>query len=269
MPRKTRRPSSLQESGARSLTTNPFGKPTAARRVQLRRRHFGIIEQRAQAAERDQHVVALAHPFDRAALEHGQPVPVVAPGEAVVLQRVVVEDVRAAAPQVEQEEAVAVANLRIDGVGEQVTLPVERDVAHGAKEERASRGEFVNDGIGAARRVRSTWRRRGRRSSAAAPTSCRSTTKDEVRGSGVEVARTASAATTACGPVASSRSSMRGGVLVAAPRAAHLAPAWWRPAALRCGIALGGAALLPPPATTARRRDRVHLVDDPARIRRE
>ena len=82
-----------------------------------------------------QHVVTLPHPLDRAPLQHGEPVAVIAPREPVVLQRVVVEDVRAAAPEVEQEQAVAVAHLRVHGVREQVALPVERDVADGAEEE--------------------------------------------------------------------------------------------------------------------------------------
>src|SRR5687768_13997678 len=134
MPRKIRFPSSLHDNGVRSLTTNPFGNPVAeGSSFEAAISGSSIIV--TQVRQRQQDIVTLAHPLDGASLQDRDAISIVAPRQAVVLQRVVIEHVSPTAADVDHEQAIAVAHLRIHGVGKQVSLPVERDVADRTEEE--------------------------------------------------------------------------------------------------------------------------------------
>ena len=109
MPKKTRWLSSLQSSGARSLTTQPFGKPAAFAGSSFAGAYSASPSAACTFGIDEQDVVALAHLVDVHALEHGEAGAVVVPRQPAVDARVVVERVDAAAVQVEHEQSVAVA----------------------------------------------------------------------------------------------------------------------------------------------------------------
>ena len=144
MPKNTRLLSSLQSSVARSLTTQPVGNPAAFAGSSVTGAGSALAERGLHVGERDEHVVALAHLLDVGALEHRERRAVVAPREAVVDLRVVVERVDAAVPQIEHEQAVAVLDRGVDGVGEQIAGLVERDVADAAEQLIAAGREVVD-----------------------------------------------------------------------------------------------------------------------------
>ena len=175
MPKNTRLLSSLQSSVARSLTTQPFGKPAAFAGIEHDRRGLGA--RRARPARwrtrcsmlSRSRILSTSMPLSTASAAA-----VVAPREAVVDSRVVVERVDAAVAQVEHEQAVAVLHRGVDGVGEQLARLVERDVADAAEQLIASGREVVEDDVDAARarpaspRRRRAARRRHRRRAAGA-----------------------------------------------------------------------------------------------------
>ena len=131
IPKNTRLSSSLQASAARSLITQPLGKPSAfaGSRTTGADAAAPSFSAAADVRERDEDVVLLAHLLDVAPLEHGEGRAVVVPGEAAVALGVVVERGDAPVARVEDEDAVAVLDGGIHGEGEKLAGPVERDVA--------------------------------------------------------------------------------------------------------------------------------------------
>ena len=107
-------------------------------RFQANRRDFGVVDESPQVGQREEDIVAFAHLLDRASLQDRQAVAIVTPGEPAVEQRVIVEDVGAAASQVQQEQSVSVADLCVHRVGEEVSLSIEGDVTDRAQKERAA-----------------------------------------------------------------------------------------------------------------------------------
>src|SRR5262249_52489174 len=63
--------------------------------------------------------------------------------------RVVVDRIHAAARQIDDEQAVAVLHLRVDGVREQISLLVERDLTDAAEELVVAGVQVVENDVGA------------------------------------------------------------------------------------------------------------------------
>ena len=177
----------LAPSQSGAIADHPgLGEPFGLRRLEHHRRRHGcaVPERRTDVAVREQNVVLLAHLIDVASLQHGDGVAVVAPGQPVVALAVVVERRDAPVPRVEHEQAVRVLHGGVDGVGQQLARPVERDVAHAAKQlvsarcggpAESCRRRAQRSPCGRARRLGAARRRRrrGRRAPAAAPARCR------------------------------------------------------------------------------------------------
>ena len=125
IPRKTRAPSSLHASGARSLTTKPLGKPAALAGSRTTGRAFAEFMATGTSGKTSS-VLSRSRIFSTSRpLSAATPVPLVIPCQAAVAQRVVVECDGASVLEVHHEEAVAVAHGRVDGIGEQVAAAIE------------------------------------------------------------------------------------------------------------------------------------------------
>ena len=100
-------------------------KRDGARGREQRRRASGRRERRVHIAEYEQRVVAFAHLLDVASFQDRERVLAIVPREAAVAQRIIVEHRRAPVREFDDEESVAIAHGRIDGVAEQVTVAIE------------------------------------------------------------------------------------------------------------------------------------------------
>ena len=130
-----------------------FRKAFGLGRIEDGRRRGGLalLQTSRDVREGDENIVLLAHLFDLGPLEDRQGRARVVPGEAVVVLRVVVQRPHPAVPGVEDEEAVAVLDRRVDREGEEFPALVEGEVGHASEKLEAAGLKVEQDGVPASR----------------------------------------------------------------------------------------------------------------------
>ena len=262
-------------------------------------RRRAVLQRRRDVGEGEEHVVALAHLLDVAALEHREPRARLVPLEAAVHLRVVVEHGGAAVARVEHEDPVGVLYRGVHREGQQLARTVERNLGHAAEQLMAARAKVEQQRVVALAR----WGCRAAASAAARPATARcaaaapaggaarvgpAPAQDEVRRGGREDERPdvlpgsdrpRRQVPQLDAPRRYRRRPAAAAGLARLPRLTGLArltgcapgrPGLRRsPAALRGRAGPAGPSSRVPARARALRRARIHLVRDPRRVGRE